>query len=297
MARRQKMDSDETVINLVGPHHRIAIAGASRLSSFLFELIPEWPLVSGAEDVPPAGRIDVRMEGDHWRISSPLVDLDEYELDDGYMVANSLIGAVIAGYVAQDPELVSIHAGAVRIGDGLVLMLGDNQSGKSTFSTVLAALGQRFYADDRLVVDLSGGGAVGCSLAIAPKVRLPLPLEASDGYRDFIETNSILSWPEMAVLRLGPEQAAEFGEALPIKAIIALQRGADARQPELSALGQATLVRLLLEQVFAPHLSQQAELSACVALAQSVECLQLSYASAFEAAETVIAHFSGSRER
>jgi hypothetical protein len=52
------------------------------------------------------------------------------------------------------------------------------------------------------------------------------------------------------------------------------------------------MVRLLLEQLFAPHLTQQGELSACVRLAQGAEIWQLRYASAFQAADTVMSRFS-----
>ncbi len=95
----------------------------------------------GADGSHAASDIVVRSEGGHWRISSAHVALSDYDLDDGYMVANTLVGALIAAYVAQDDGLVSIHAGAVRIGDGLVLVLGDNGAGKSTFATALASRG------------------------------------------------------------------------------------------------------------------------------------------------------------
>ena len=97
----------------------------------------------------------------------------------------------------------------------------------------------------------------------------------------------------MAVLRPGPARAAGFGEALPLRALIHLRRQPEASQPVLTAMRQPDMVRVLLEQLFAPHLSQQGELSACVRLAQKAGIWQLRYASAFQAAETVIDHFSG----
>ncbi|MBL6952350.1 MAG: hypothetical protein ISR50_06935 [Alphaproteobacteria bacterium] len=288
---------------MTGPHHGISVEGAQDVAPFLFELIPQWPLLpapvidAGNRDASAArSDIVVRDEGGHWRISSAHVTLSDYDLDDGYMLANTLIGALIAAYVAQDDGLVSIHAGAVRIGDGLVLLLGDNGAGKSTFATALASRGQRFFADDRLILDLRAAAPdapVGYSLAIAPKLRLPLPQDADTGYRDFVAENSVMNWPEMAVLRPGPEQAAGFGEALPVRALIHLRREPEAGQPVLTAMRQPDMVRLLLEQLFAPHLSQQGELSACVHLAQTVGIWQLRYASAFTAAETVISHFNG----
>jgi hypothetical protein len=286
-------------IILAGPRHGIEVQGIGGgepgdPAPFLFELIPQWPVLASQEinSDTQAEAIAVQKDGGHWRISSPHMALAEHDLDDGYMLANALIGALIAAYVAQDDALVSIHAGAVRIGDGLILLLGDNESGKSTFATVLAAHGQRFFADDRLILNLADAPPVGSSLAIAPKLRLPLPQEASEAYRDFVARNSVLNWPEMAVLRPGPEQAAAFGESLPVRALVVLHRDDNVREPVLSTMRQPAMVRVLLEQLFAPHLTQQGELSACVRLAQSAEIHQLRYASAFTAADTLIAHFS-----
>ncbi len=290
-------------IVLAGPQRGISIEGAQALAPFLFELIPQWPvlppMVSNAQpadnSVAPAD-IVVQAEDGHWRISSDHMALSDYSLDAGYMVANTLVGALIAAYVAQDDSLVSIHAAAVRIGDGLVLLLGDNGAGKSTIATVLASRGQRFFADDRLILNMAPSGhsaaPVGISLAVAPKLRLPLPSNADTVYRDFVAEHSVMTWPEMAVLRPGPEQAAGFGEALPLRGLIHLRRRPKAGKPVLTAMRQPAMVRILLEQLFAPHLGQQGELSACVGLAQKVDIWQLGYASAFEAAETVISHFN-----
>ena len=286
--------ADSQTLVLAGPHHGITVTGAKELESFLFELIPDWPRLTDETEADQAAidPIAVKSEDGHWRISSPHVDLEEFDLDDGYMVANTLIGALIAGYVAQDENLASLHAGAVRIGDGLIIMLGDNLSGKSTFSTVLAARGQKFFTDDRIVLDLSTDRPAGRSLAIAPKLRLPLPEEADEDYRDFVDDNSLLTWPEMTVLRLAPDLAAEFGGSLPITAIVHLRRDTKAGQPTLTTMPRPAMILVLLEQIFAPHFNQQGELAACVRLAGDVDCWQLDYASAFDAAETLIAHFS-----
>lgn len=285
-------------IVLAGPCHGIAVEGAQDLAPFLFELIPQWPVLPARKHAGSTATdgIVVQGEGGNWRISSPHVALSEFDLDDGYMAANTLIGALIAAYVAQDDGLVSIHAGAVGIGDGLVLLLGDNGAGKSTFATALAARGQRFFADDRLILDLTGATPAGHSLAIAAKLRLPLPPDADSGFRDFVDENAVLSWPEMTVLRPGPAQAAGFGEALPLKALIQLRRQPEAGEAVLTAMRQPDMVRLLLEQLFAPHLGQRGELSACVRLAQEVGIWQLRYGSACRAVDRVISHFSGGAE-
>ena len=297
---------------LAGPRHGIEIKGLGNgadLASLLFQLIPQWPVLGpilgptkgpalGSRDAPDSASVDditIQRNGDHWQIASPHMAIDDHDLDDGYMAANALIGALIAAYVAQDEALVSIHAGAVRIGDGLILLLGDNESGKSTFATVLASRGQRFFADDRLILNLADATPMGSSLAIAPKLRLPLPEEADDAYRDFVAGNGVLNWPEMAVLRPGEDQAAAFGESLVVRALVVLRREtatAQPAQPTLSAMRQPDMVRVLLEQLYAPHLTQQGELSACVRLAQGTEIWQLHYASAFAAADTIVEHFS-----
>jgi hypothetical protein len=286
-----RMPSDAIV--LAGPHDGITVSGAGELATFLFELIPEWPRLPERMAVahPSPNFIEVRGDAGGWHVSSPHFPLEDFELNDGYMVANGLIGALIAGYVAQSAELMCIHAGAVRVGDGLVLLLGDSYGGKSTFSTALAARGYRFFSDDRIVLDLSSARPAGRSLAIAPKLRLPLPEEADDNYRKFVDENSQLTWPEMVVLRPGPSLAAGFGEALPVKAVIQLLRNEDAVQPELTAMRQSAMVTFLLEQLFAPHLGLQGRLSACAHVVRSIDLFQLHYASAFAAAEAVVNRF------
>lgn len=291
--------ASEEPIFLAGPHSAISVEGAKDLLPLLFDLIPQWPVLppqSGAEtggaEAAAPNHIVVRKERGHWRIASSLMALSDYDLDDGYMAANSLIGALIAAYVAQDDGLVSIHAGAVAIAGGIILLLGDNEAGKSTFATALASRGQRLFSDDRLVLDLTSNPPIGRSLAIAAKLRLPLPPDADADYRAFVAQNSVLTWPEMAVLRPGPAQAAGFGEALPVRALVQLRRDPGTAQPVLTSMRQPDIVKQLLQQVFAPHLSQQGELSACVRLAQSVGIWELHYASAFSAADTAISHFN-----
>ena len=279
---------------LAGPRHGIRVTGAEDISSFLFDLIPQWPLLR-SQDTPASENLcPIRIEksADRWRISSPHLAPSRYDLRGGYTLANALIGALIAAYVAQGENLVSIHAGAVRVGDGLVLLLGDNGSGKSTFATLLAAMGQRCFADDRLILDLQGDVPNGLSLAIAPKVRLPLPEEATAVYGEFVDQYSILVQPGMAVLRPGPDRAADFGDRLPIKALVHLDRDNSADQATLTAMRQPPMVRILLEQLSAPHLNQQGELAACVALAGSVDSWQLRYHSAFSAADMLLSHFA-----
>jgi hypothetical protein len=283
-------------IVLAGPRHGITISGAQQISSLLFQLIPVWPRLP-ATAARHGSTISVHENRGHWRISTAQFELEEYDLDDGYMAANALVGALIAAYVAQGDGLVLIHAGATVLGGGLVLFLGDNLSGKSTFATVLAARGRRFFADDRLVLDLAANlpasPPIGRSLAIAPKLRLPLPSEADAAYGEFVDGNSVLTWPRMAVLHLGQDKAAGFGETLPVKAIVQLRRRHHDGQPVLAPVPQPAMVRMLLEQLFAPHLSQRDELSACAKLAGSAALWQLDYASAFAAADMVISHFGG----
>lgn len=272
-----------------GPQAGIAVHGADTIAQSLLDLIPHWP--TAAPDTTVSSEISVRREGDDWRITSPQYELSEFDFPDGYIVANGLVGALIAAYVAQDDQLVSVHAAAARIGDGLFLLIGDNFSGKSTLGVALAARGQRFFGDDRLVLSLAGEQPKGRSLAIAPKLRRPLPAEADAGFRDFVADNTYLDWPEMVVLRLGPELAAGFGEEAPLRGLILLQREAAQGPPELDELRQPEVVKLLLEQIFAPHLGLPGELTACARLAAAVDGWRLRYRSAFEASETLIARF------
>ena len=98
-------------IVLAGPRHGISIEGAQDVAPFLFELIPQWPVLPApvtaaqavdgqdSDDAPAPSDIVVQDQGGHWRISSAHMALSDFDLDDGYMLANTLVGALIAGAV------------------------------------------------------------------------------------------------------------------------------------------------------------------------------------------------------
>ena len=65
-------------------------------------------------------------------------------------VVTDIHDVFIDWFLADHPELLCLHAGAVEMGEGLVVFPSVGKSGKSTLAVTLAARGRRFICDDVL---------------------------------------------------------------------------------------------------------------------------------------------------
>ena len=206
--------------------------------------------------------------------------------------ANALAGAAIAAYVARDPDLVCLHCGSVRIGGGVVALIGPTGAGKSTLALMLAEAGHRLFGDDRLAVSLPRDGLApeGIGVGLAPKMRLPLPPGRGDDFAGFIEARAAY-WGEDAVyLRPRAGEAAGLGERAPLAAVIVLERVA-VGGPTLVPLGAADAVRALLAECFAPHVPAERLVPALERLVRAVAAWRLTFADSAKAAAALAARF------
>ena len=173
--------------------------------------------------------------------------------EDPYDAANGLAGALISVFVSGDPQMVCLHAGAARVGDGLVVVIGDSLAGKSSVALQLAVLGNRFFGDDQIAVTLENPSS-GICLGLMPKVRLPLPEDCGDGFREFVEGYSSMQGEDMAYLKLWEGEAGTFGETAPVRALVFLER-VDAGETELRPASRPELVKTMVSTTFVPHIS------------------------------------------
>jgi len=72
-------------------------------------------------------------------------------------MATYLLGPVL-GFVLRMRGVTCLHASAVAVGDGAVLVCGAAGAGKSTTAAALRARGHRVLADDVAALDVGGGG-------------------------------------------------------------------------------------------------------------------------------------------
>ena len=213
----------------------------------------------------------------------------DFTFEDPYDAANGLAGALISVFVSGDPQMVCLHAGAARVGDGLVVVIGDSLAGKSSVALQLAVLGNRFFGDDQIAVTLENPSS-GMCLGLMPKVRLPLPEDCGDGFREFVEGYSSMQGEDMAYLKLWEGEAGTFGETAPVRALVFLDR-VDAGETELRPASRPELVKTMVSTAFAPHISSPNLLSGLTRLAAAADAYHLRFSSSRDAAVLLSGEF------
>lgn len=252
-----------------------------RLLSHFRTQAPEWPL---SDDRDAIGTVSVVPDEGGWRFRSSGYDAPDFRFEDGLGAGNGLVGCLIHTFVAASDSWMAFHAAAVETEGGLTVLAGDMMAGKSTISAAMVAQGHQLWCDDRLPVSANGQGFDGMSLALRPKLRLPLPPSATVDFETFVRQRSGPDEGSMQYLLLGGVEAAGFGDRLPIRRVVVLERDGDAGAPEVRPLALGEAVKRLAACAFAPHLGPVGLLERLRAIVQSCECLVLSYSDSFEAA-------------
>lgn len=164
--------------------------------------------------------------------------------------ACSLVVILLNRMVADDPDFLALHAGAVTIGERTIVFPSTHRAGKSTLAAALAFNGHRLIADDILPVDCREVRASAVACGVAPRLRLPLPPSRGFRYR-------FLAWrwtgPDdgyYRYLRLPPSSRCRFGERFEIGAFLFLERNASHCEPQLCAVSKSHAMKILLLQNF-----------------------------------------------
>jgi hypothetical protein len=286
--------SEARAVWLFGPEDApVCAAGVEPLLAYLPTFMGGWPMrrVAGgdAPDVvvvaQPGGGITIETRGP----GAAVMEFDN-ELD----AANGLAGALVAEFVAARAGMVCLHAGSALVGSGLCVLLGDSLAGKSSTALQLAATGYRLFGDDRLAIGTAD--ASGLCLGLHPKLRLPLPEDSGPLLAEFVEAYSEMQTDTAAYLRPWDTEAAVFGEIAPLGALVALSRGAAGGEPAvLEPAPAAEIVRALVSNVFAPHMSAEALVAAMTALAPRVPGYRLRWTSTRAAARLLADTLKGGR--
>ncbi len=245
---------------------------------------PHWPEAQGADNAVHVTALTA--DDGSVRFTASSYDAPDVVLPPGLLAANGLIGTVIGAFVAADPDWVCLHAAAVAIGQGdrrgLTVLLGDTMAGKSTLAMALAANGARLWCDDRLPLSRN---MQGLALGLRPKLRLPLPDSAPAQFAAFVDAHGTAREGSMVYLALETETQAVFGEVLPVRRLITLERSRQPQAPKLVEAGVGETVKHLVPVTFAPHLDPMTRLTRLRQVATTCECRHLTYGDSFEAAE------------
>ncbi len=166
--------------------------------------------------------------------------------DDGAL-AVFLLGTAF-GVLAYQRGFLPLHASAVRIDDGAVVLAGPSGAGKSTLAAALAARGHRFLADDVAVVDAGGDQAV--LLPSFPHARLwqdaltRLDLGAA----------AIANRPGQLKFRVPVENHSDFDPTpVPIRTVIAAAPANGRKQGTVERVEGSSAAMLVLSQIYRPR--------------------------------------------
>ena len=233
-----------------GPEGCIRVSGAAPLLPEVALLAPEWP-----HQAHPFGPIvsafSALHEGESWRFEDAARAMPPLSFDEGLSAALGLVGALLWNAVAQGENYACLHAGAIDAADGMLVLIGDAHAGKSTLSLAWAALGRRFVCDDRLVIDFDAAPD-GIGMALTPKLRLPLPVEAPALFQEFVAEREVLRFEALSLLRLAAAEVLPFNARRPLQALVLLDR--DGFSPaRLEPAERTDLLDALLEGGFAPR--------------------------------------------
>jgi hypothetical protein len=205
--------------------------------------------------------------------------------DNPMAAAKGLADALVSVLTARDPQLIALHAAAVALPRGLVLLVGESGAGKSSIAINLALRGHMLFGDDRIAVRLDGA-ATGTCLGLMPRVPLPLPPSADHRFAAFVEAFSALQTDDTAYLRPPDGVIAEFGDAQPLAAVVLIDRRAGGGT-ELLPAPRDEIVDALVRHAFAPYLPAPERSSLAVALAGALPKFRISFSDSLDAARTI----------
>jgi hypothetical protein len=238
---------------------------------------------------PPDAEVAREAGGYVWSSASrPKPHLwDKRPPETAMSVVTDIHDVFIDWFLADHPDMLCLHAGAVEMRDGLVVFPSVGESGKSTLAVALAARGHRFVCDDVLPVDpvsLEGQG-----LGIAPLLRKPVPEAA--GVASFAVERPGPGHENWTYVRLRDGEIASFGERRPIAALVLLERQ-EGVAPSLTPITNAEMLREAILQNFGARREPAMVLDSLARLIEAKGCYRLTYGDVGQAADMLEERFA-----
>lgn len=283
----------------------IGVASDAALEAFHRRFLTLWPMVEDGREPPDIVIAAIGADIDAFELRHPALPDGAMRVASAEEAANQIVPLLVAEVIQRAAGLVSLHAGAARVGDGLIVLPGDSMSGKSTLSLQLAARGARFVGDDRLLVGdgtaLGGeGGPVGVALGLTPRVRLPVHPAAGTDYIAFVEKHMTVEHRDedgrAIIATVDPESigGAPFGEVASLSAIVVPRRvEGDESVLELRPLARGQAALALLHQAATPAVDATELVGMMGALVAGVPCWSLAYGSSARAADRLMRPLGG----
>jgi len=261
----------------------VRVAECRVFAKVLQAAMPGWPFrVVEADGSTPPVQLAGRAGG--YRLVSPAFP-DGLLLESPVEAACCVIADLVEIFLDQHPGRVGLHCASVEMNGRLVLFPECHRSGKSLLTAALAGAGLRIVGDDVLVLE---DGGEGMALGTAPRLRLPLPESLDVALHTYTAAYAGPEDDRYRYLALPPGQLAEYGERVPLGAMVLLERDEHLTRPELTLLAPGDGLTRLLRQHFAHDLSSDALMARFLPLMQSLPCRLLRYSEPLEAARCLV---------
>jgi hypothetical protein len=196
-------------------------------------------------------------------------------------------------FLDRHTEHLCLHAAAIEVGQGLILIPSVGRAGKSTLSVAMAELGHRVFADDVLALEPERDH--GTAFGILPRLRLPLPEKIGSRYRRFLGNRTGPANDHWVYAALRDGEIAPFGTTAPIKAIVFLDRRTSGAA-RLEPVASAYVLRELVQQNFAEGVAPVPAFDRLLALAARADCRRLVFSDTNEAAELLSSEYRAKRQ-
>lgn len=275
---------------------------AASLLAELAELLPEWPVQPLEGDEPDSLLIE-RHRGPrgrwlftlHNRVPGEAGVTDNAVAAEGPEAAAEALAALLPLSLAQqDRRALLVTACALALPEGVLVLHGPAQSGKSCLALQCASLGVPLVADEQVLVTVSPEGLVeATALGLAPRPLRALPADAGAAYAAFVSgrvKREAASRLRLALARPGEQLAA--GERRPVLGLVALERrprGAIEFAPQ----GQGAALKALAARAQAPHLDAETYGRRLGKIVRRVPSWRLAFTSSQATARLLLERFGG----
>jgi hypothetical protein len=220
-------------------------------------------------------------------------DIESAYLDEplrGLPMASAVCAVVadlLEAFSEQATTPIVFHAGAFAIDNRLIAITGPGRAGKSTLISRLCAEPKlQVFCDDVLPVGPQGEGI---ALGVSPRLRLPLPADSSEAFRQMVARH--LGPHDSRYGYVCPATLAPHGTHLPLSALVVLDRQADT-PARLHHIQQDDGLFYALQQNMGHFESPGEALAATQALLGGITCVRLVYSNLEEAVQLLQQAFS-----
>lgn len=195
---------------------------------------------------------------------------------------------LIDWYLRDHSDQLCIHGAAALFEPGLVVFPAVQRVGKSVLTVDLAHRGIPIYCDDVLPVDIAT--REGIALGILPRLRPPLPPDASRALHAFVAAHEGPHYRNRLYVAVPDDVMVPYGARAPIAGVVLLERKPGVR-PSVEDVDPAEALEAIILQNFALEAPPERVLDTLFAIVSGASCRRLRYERAEQGAALLIETF------